>query len=111
MCSLPQVVDCLNPVSIASLSSSVVTPVQESVRSWPQVVDSTDRGRVAIARGELTSLLGHEHLEAVPVLVIANKQDLRDAMTPGELSAALRLPDVKVTSPHIMATSRTSAFR
>lgn len=69
------------------------------VRSSPQVVDSTDRGRVAIARGELTLLLGHEHLEAVPVLVIANKQDLRDAMTPGELSAALCLPDVKVTFP------------
>ncbi len=39
-----------------------------------QVVDSTDRGRVAIAKSELGSLLKHEHLAAVPVLVLANKQ-------------------------------------
>lgn len=72
------------------------------------VVDSTDRGRVSIARGELTSLLGHEHLEGVPVLVIANKQDLRDAMTTGELSAALCLPDVKGHDWHMQKAVATT---
>lgn len=72
------------------------------------VVDSTDRGRVSIARGELTSLLAHEHLEAVPVLVIANKQDLRDAMTPGELSTALGLPDVKGHDWHMQKAIATT---
>ncbi len=47
------------------------------------------------ARKELGGLLRHEHLDGVPVLVFANKQDLRDAMTAAELSAALALPDIK----------------
>ena len=46
-----------------------------------QVVDSTDRGRVAIAKSELSSLLKHEHLTAVPVLVLANKQARRFHVT------------------------------
>ncbi len=60
------------------------------------MVDSTDRGRVGIARKELGGLLGHEHLAEVPVLILANKKDLRDAMTVGELTTALHLTDVKV---------------
>lgn len=60
------------------------------------VVDSTDRGRIGIARKELSSLLAHEHLEGVPILVLANKKDLRDAMTVAELTTALKLTDIKV---------------
>ena len=39
---------------------------------------------------------GHEHLAEVPILVLANKKDLRDAMTASELTTALALTDVKV---------------
>ena len=58
------------------------------------MVDSTDRGRMAIARSELASLLAHEHLGAAPVLVLANKQDLPDAMAVPELTEALGLRSI-----------------
>lgn len=38
----------------------------------------------------------HEHLAEVPILVLANKKDLRDAMSASELTTALALTDVKV---------------
>lgn len=71
------------------------------------VVDSTDRGRVGIARKELATLLAHEHLEEVPILVLANKKDLRDAMTASELTTALALTGVKVDW-HMQATCATT---
>jgi signal recognition particle receptor subunit beta len=37
-------------------------------------------------------------LSEVPILVLANKKDLRDAMTASELTTALALTDVKVHS-------------
>lgn len=43
-----------------------------------------------------THIAGHEHLAEVPILVLANKKDLRDAMTASELTTALALTDVKV---------------
>ena len=43
---------------------------------------------------------GHEHLAEVPILVLANKKDLRDAMTASELTTALALTDVKVRRHH-----------
>ncbi|KAK9822377.1 hypothetical protein WJX81_004576 [Elliptochloris bilobata] len=55
------------------------------------VIDSTDRARVSIAKGELFRLLEHEHLANAVVLVLANKQDLKDAMTVQELSEVLTL--------------------
>jgi len=71
------------------------------------VVDSTDRGRVGTARKELGGLLGHEHLEGVPVLIIANKQDLRDAMSAAELSSALALSDIKGHDWHLQVAVAT----
>ena len=44
-------------------------------------------------------ITGHEHLAEVPILVLANKKDLRDAMTASELTTALALTDVKVLRP------------
>ena len=61
-----------------------------------QVVDSTDRSRMAIAKSELGSLLQHEHLASVPVLVLANKQDLPDAMNVAQLTEALSLRSITV---------------
>ena len=48
--------------------------------TWPlgsmalQVVDSTDRARIGIAKSELFGLLENEDLAKVPILVLANKQ-------------------------------------
>ena len=67
------------------------------------VVDSTDRTRVAITKEELTRLLTHEDLGQAVVLVFANKQDLKDAMTPAEISDALALHTIKQHDWHIQA--------
>ena len=49
------------------------------------VVDSTDRERTAIVREELGKLLTNEQLKQACILVFANKQDLREAMTAAEI--------------------------
>ena len=43
----------------------LTTHLMRSCATPMQVVDSTDRGRVGIARKELTNLLSHEHLQGV----------------------------------------------
>ena len=40
------------------------------------VIDSTDVGRLVIAKMELKSLLGEEALRSVPFLVLLNKSDV-----------------------------------
>jgi len=55
------------------------------------VVDSNDRERVTEARSELEHLLIQDELKACKVLVLANKQDLPNAMSSSELSSKLGL--------------------
>ena len=59
------------------------------------IVDSSDRRRVDEAAEELTELLGEEALVGVPCLVLANKQDLLNAMTAGELMQELDVTQFK----------------
>jgi ADP-ribosylation factor-like protein 5B len=68
------------------------------------MVDSTDRARVGLVKEELFKLLGSEALDPKDVLVLANKQDLPDAMTAAELSEALSLHDIKGKEWHIQAS-------
>ena len=65
------------------------------------VVDSTDRARVGIVRGELQTLLRSEHLAKACILIYANKQDLPDAMPVAELSEALELVTIKTHNWHV----------
>ena len=52
-------------------------------------------------QGELQSILGHEDLSSTPILVLANKQDLRDAMSVEEMSTALALTEIRSHPWHI----------
>lgn len=45
------------------------------------VVDSNDRERIGDAKEELDKMLCEEEIQDVPLLVIANKQDLPNAMS------------------------------
>lgn len=65
------------------------------------VIDSTDRARISIMKDELFRLLPHEHLQSAVILVFANKQDLKDAMTPAEITDALSLHSIKNHDWHI----------
>lgn len=60
------------------------------------VVDSTDKRRLPQAFDEFQKLISDERLKNVPVLILANKQDLSDALSPKEIEEAL---DLKGVSP------------
>ena len=70
------------------------------------MVDSLDRGRVYEARDELHQLLGLDACEGAALLVFANKQDLPDAMEPAQISAELKLMELKSRSWHIQARAQ-----
>eukprot|EP01023_Acetabularia_acetabulum_P039438 TRINITY_DN37964_c0_g1_i1.p3 TRINITY_DN37964_c0_g1~~TRINITY_DN37964_c0_g1_i1.p3 ORF type:complete len:189 (-),score=9.20 TRINITY_DN37964_c0_g1_i1:633-1199(-) len=67
------------------------------------VIDSTDRARIGIVKSELFSLLKNHDLSKAAVLIFANKQDLKDAMSPTELSENLTLTSIKDHPWHIQA--------
>lgn len=52
------------------------------------VVDSADKERIEIAKQELELMLQEEELKGVPVLVLANKQDLPNALNDQEVRRA-----------------------
>ncbi|GAA5992702.1 hypothetical protein JCM10908_006889 [Rhodotorula pacifica] len=56
------------------------------------VVDSSDRARMDNCKRELHGLLQEERLMGASLLVFANKQDIRGAMSSEEISQALDLP-------------------
>ncbi len=59
------------------------------------VVDSNDHDRIQEARYELHDLLNDEKLNNVDLLVLANKQDLPNAMSSGEIADKLGLHTIK----------------
>ena len=52
------------------------------------VVDSADKRRMEETGVELGQLMTEEKLEGVPLLVLANKQDLLSALSPAEMAGA-----------------------
>ncbi|XP_074659695.1 ADP-ribosylation factor-like protein 5B [Tubulanus polymorphus] len=67
------------------------------------VIDSTDRERLPITKEELTNMLANEELKKARVLIFANKQDLKGAMTASEISQQLSLTSIKDHGWHIQA--------
>jgi len=65
------------------------------------VVDSTERERIEVVKRELQLLLAHEDLQGAVILVLANKQDVKGAMTAAEISEKLELHSIKGRSWHI----------
>ena len=55
------------------------------------VVDSSDRIRMCVAKNELDELLQNPRLPPVPMLFLANKMDLDDALTPEDTAKVLEL--------------------
>ena len=55
------------------------------------VIDSSDSRRLDETAGELNDLLSEEKLDAVPLLVFANKQDLLNALSADEIRDGLKL--------------------
>jgi len=68
------------------------------------VVDSSDRERIELARTELYNLLDFEDMKRIPVVIIANKQDLGASMSLIEIEKYLRLNEIK-NPYHVYGTS------
>jgi len=65
------------------------------------VVDSSDVDRIGTARKELMALLEEEELKAAVLLVFANKQDQKGAVSESQLAEQLGLTLVKNRTWHI----------
>lgn len=62
------------------------------------VVDSSDKMRVVVAMEELFAMLDHPHLKArssVPLLVLANKMDIKNSLSDKELKRELQLDSIR----------------
>lgn len=59
------------------------------------VVDANDRARLEEAKTELTKLLGEAQLASCTLLVLANKQDLPNALGAKQVAEELNLPAQK----------------
>lgn len=71
------------------------------------VVDSSDKTRILVARDEFQQLLEHPDILSrnIPILVFANKMDLRDALSAVGVSSALGLDRVINKSWHICSSN------
>ena len=59
------------------------------------VIDSTDRERLPTCKSELSLLLSDPLLCSAPFVILANKQDLDEAMSPSEVADKLDLYSIK----------------
>ena len=69
------------------------------------MIDSADRRRIEETGLELNALIEEEKLAGIPVLILANKQDLINAMTPKDISEALQLTNIRDRPWQIQACS------
>ena len=108
-------VETLSPLNNVSITLWDVGG-QEKIRSqWKRgfhdthglffVVDSSDQHRFGEAREVLSSVLSSEDLIGVPLVVLANKQDLKDSFPPPEVASKLELSSLKGRSWSIYGTS------
>lgn len=74
------------------------------------VVDSNDRDRIEDAAEELKKMLTEEELKDCILLVMANKQDLREALNPNEVTEKLCLSSLKGRKWLVQGTSATSGM-
>lgn len=72
------------------------------------VIDSNDRERINEAREELTRMLNEDELRDAVLLVLANKQDLPNAMNAAEITDKLSLHTLRSRSWFIQATCATT---
>ncbi|CRK86975.1 CLUMA_CG000788, isoform A [Clunio marinus] len=69
------------------------------------VVDSSDRKRMGESTDEFNELLKDEKLRSVPILVLANKQDLTSALKSSEVAELIGLVKMKDRDWQIQACS------
>mmetsp|Transcript_9711 Transcript_9711/g.9531 ORF Transcript_9711/g.9531 Transcript_9711/m.9531 type:complete len:117 (+) Transcript_9711:192-542(+) len=58
------------------------------------VIDSADMDRMKIVQDELSKIVVEPGLETVPILIMANKQDLEGALSQTEVSELLNIKEI-----------------
>ncbi|KAL4433061.1 hypothetical protein ABPG77_006488 [Micractinium sp. CCAP 211/92] len=71
------------------------------------VVDCCDRERVGRAASEFKQIVEDPLMRHSAILVFANKQDLRDALSPADTCEALGLPQMKGRKWHVQGAIAT----
>jgi len=72
---------------------------------------SSDKNRFEEARSELWKyVLDNDKVKNIPILVLANKQDLENAASAGEVARSLNLHKVTTHSYAIVPTSAKTGF-
>ncbi|KAJ3312932.1 hypothetical protein HDV04_002589 [Boothiomyces sp. JEL0838] len=59
------------------------------------VVDVTDKDRMSIVKEELEQFIHHKSKRRIPILILANKTDLEEGLSPSDCSSALSLDSIK----------------
>ena len=59
------------------------------------VIDSSDKERMDIVKQELFLLLQEDDLKGVPVMILANKQDIEGCLTDVQISESMGLTEIK----------------
>ncbi|XP_054152709.1 uncharacterized protein LOC128951486 [Oppia nitens] len=72
------------------------------------VVDSNDRDRMDEAREVLQEMLGYDELRNVSVLVLANKQDLPNALRAPQITERMELHKLRTHDWYIQSTCATT---
>lgn len=72
------------------------------------VIDSNDAERMSLAREELESMLQFPELRDAKLLVYANKQDLKGAISTKTVAKALDLSSLKTHEWYVQGTSATA---
>merc|ERR1711972_1161455 len=72
------------------------------------VVDSSDRDRIEDAREELTKMLSEDEMRDAALLVLANKQDLPNAMRTSEVVEKLGLNNLRARQWFVQSACATS---
>jgi len=70
------------------------------------MIDSNDRERITEANNELCNMMSEDLLRTVPLLIMANKQDLPNALTPFQVAV-----DLGLREENVMLTPRKSYRR
>jgi signal recognition particle receptor subunit beta len=72
------------------------------------VVDSNDTERIDLANAEIHKLLAADELRDACVLILANKQDLRNSLSPAELMEKLQLDKMRFRESYVQGCVATS---
>lgn len=69
------------------------------------VLDAADQEAIAASDLQLESLMKNEELSSIPILVIANKEDLPEALKTNEIVAKLRLQEIESRQVQLFCAS------